>query len=69
MNFGASTTRPVASLAALAPGQTKFVKKSPVSDRCLVLSAGRVKGLLDRAQITEDNITALAIGQEIRSNG
>jgi ribose transport system ATP-binding protein len=36
-----------------------------VSDRCLVLSAGRTKGLLDRAQINEDNITALAIGQEI----
>jgi ABC-type sugar transport system ATPase subunit len=36
-----------------------------VSDRCLVLSAGRIKGLLDRAQMTEDNITALAIGQEI----
>jgi ABC-type sugar transport system ATPase subunit len=36
-----------------------------VSDRCLVLSAGRMKGLLDRAQISEDNITALAIGQEI----
>jgi ABC-type sugar transport system ATPase subunit len=36
-----------------------------VSDRCLVLSAGRTKGLLDRAQISEDNITALAIGQEI----
>ena len=36
-----------------------------VSDRCLVLSAGRMKGLLDRAQINEDNVTALAIGQEI----
>jgi ribose transport system ATP-binding protein len=36
-----------------------------VSDRCLVLSAGRAKGLLNRAQINEDNITALAIGQEI----
>jgi ribose transport system ATP-binding protein len=36
-----------------------------VSDRCLVLSAGGTKGLLNRAQITEDNITALAIGQEI----
>jgi ribose transport system ATP-binding protein len=36
-----------------------------VSDRCLVLSAGRTKGLLDRTQISEDNITALAIGQEI----
>jgi ribose transport system ATP-binding protein len=39
-----------------------------VSDRCLVLSAGRTKGLLDRAQISEDNITALAIGQEIRGD-
>jgi ribose transport system ATP-binding protein len=36
-----------------------------VSDRCLVLSAGQAKGLLDRAQISEDNITALAIGQQI----
>jgi ribose transport system ATP-binding protein len=36
-----------------------------VSDRCLVLSAGQAKGLLDRVQIGEDNITALAIGQEI----
>jgi ABC-type sugar transport system ATPase subunit len=36
-----------------------------VSDRCLVLSAGRAKGLLNRAQIKEDNVTALAIGQEI----
>jgi len=29
------------------------------------LSAGRAKGLLNRAQISEDNVTALAIGQEI----
>lgn len=36
-----------------------------VSDRCLVLSAGRTSGLLDRAQINEDNIIALAIGQRI----
>ena len=36
-----------------------------VSDCCLVLSAGRTKGLLNRAQISENNITALAIGQEI----
>jgi ribose transport system ATP-binding protein len=36
-----------------------------VSDRCLVLGAGRTKGLLDRAHISEHNITALAIGQEI----
>ena len=39
-----------------------------VSDRCLVLSASRTKGLLNRAQISEDNITALAIGQEITGN-
>jgi ribose transport system ATP-binding protein len=36
-----------------------------VSDRCLVLNAGRAKGLLNRAQISEDNVTALAIGQDI----
>jgi len=36
-----------------------------VSHRCLVLSAGQTKGLIDRAQINEDNITALAIGQPI----
>jgi len=36
-----------------------------VSDRCLVLNAGRTKGLLNRVQINEDNVTALAIGQEI----
>ena len=36
-----------------------------VSDRCLVLIAGRTKGVLNRAQINEDNVTALAIGQEI----
>ena len=36
-----------------------------ISDRCLVLSGGRVKGLLDRAQISEENVTALAVGQEI----
>jgi ABC-type sugar transport system ATPase subunit len=39
-----------------------------VSDRCLVLNAGRAKGLLNRAQISEDNLTALAIGQEITGN-
>jgi ABC-type sugar transport system ATPase subunit len=39
-----------------------------VSDRCLVLNAGRAKGLLNRAQISEDNVTALAIGQEITGN-
>ena len=39
-----------------------------VSDRCLVLSAGRAKGLLNRAQIDENNVTALAIGQEITGN-
>ena len=36
-----------------------------VSDRCLVLSAGRTRGLLDRAQINEEKITTLAIGQQI----
>jgi ABC-type sugar transport system ATPase subunit len=36
-----------------------------VSDRCLVLNAGRATGMLNRAQINEDNITALAIGQAI----
>jgi ABC-type multidrug transport system ATPase subunit len=36
-----------------------------VSDRCLVLSSGRMKGLLDRAQINEDNVTALAIGGQV----
>ena len=36
-----------------------------VSDRCLVLSAGRMKGLLNRVRINEDNVTALAIGQEL----
>jgi ABC-type sugar transport system ATPase subunit len=40
-----------------------------VSDRCLVLSAGRAKGVLNRAQINEDNVTALAIGREIIENG
>jgi ribose transport system ATP-binding protein len=39
-----------------------------VSDRCLVLSAGRAKGMLNRAQIDENNLTALAIGQEITGN-
>ena len=40
-----------------------------VSDRCLVLGAGRAKGVLNRAQINEDNVTALAIGREIIENG
>jgi ABC-type sugar transport system ATPase subunit len=40
-----------------------------VSDRCLVLSVGRAKGVLNRAQINEDNVTALAIGREITENG
>jgi ABC-type sugar transport system ATPase subunit len=34
-----------------------------VSDRCLVLSAGRVAGLLEGSQVTEDNILALAVAQ------
>jgi len=33
-----------------------------VSDRCLVLSAGRLSGALRGSQITEDNILACAIG-------
>ncbi len=33
-----------------------------VSDRCLVLSAGRVTGLLQGAQINDDNILACAVG-------
>ena len=36
-----------------------------VSDRCVVFSAGRTKGTLTKEQITEDNITALAIGRGI----
>ena len=39
-----------------------------VSDRCLVLSAGRTAGLLSKEQISEDNITALAIGTRISKN-
>jgi ribose transport system ATP-binding protein len=35
-----------------------------ISDRCLVLSAGKVAGLLGKEEIIEQNITALAIGQE-----
>ncbi len=35
-----------------------------VSDRCLVFSVGRMKGTLAKEQITEDAITALAIGRE-----
>ncbi len=38
-----------------------------VSDRCLVLSAGRASGLLSKEQITEETITALAIGQKAAS--
>jgi ABC-type sugar transport system ATPase subunit len=34
-----------------------------VSDRCLVLSAGRVSGLLEGAQLTEDAILACAVAQ------
>jgi ABC-type sugar transport system ATPase subunit len=36
-----------------------------VSDCCLVLNKGRATGMLNRAQMNEDNITALAIGQAI----
>ena len=39
-----------------------------VSDRCIVLSAGRMAGLLNKEQINEDNITALAIGTRISNN-
>lgn len=36
-----------------------------VSDRCLVLVGGQLKRLLDRPQISEENITSLAIGQAV----
>jgi len=36
-----------------------------VSDRCLVLTAGRMAGLLSKEQLSEENITALAIGTRI----
>jgi ABC-type sugar transport system ATPase subunit len=36
-----------------------------VSDRCMVFSAGRMTGTLAKEQITEDTITALAIGRGI----
>ena len=39
-----------------------------VSDRCIVLNAGRIAGLLNKEQISEDNITALAIGTRISKN-
>jgi ribose transport system ATP-binding protein len=39
-----------------------------VSDRCLVLSAGHIAGLLSKEYISEDNITALAIGTRISKN-
>jgi ribose transport system ATP-binding protein len=39
-----------------------------LSDRCLVLSAGHLAGLLNKEQISEDNITALAIGTRISKN-
>jgi ABC-type sugar transport system ATPase subunit len=35
-----------------------------VSDRCLVLSAGKAAGMLGKEEITEENITTLAIGQK-----
>jgi ribose transport system ATP-binding protein len=50
---------------AIIVSSTDIPELVSISDRCLVLSAGHMKGLLDRAQINEDNITALAIGQEI----
>jgi len=53
---------------AIIVSSTDIPELVSVSDRCLVLSAGRMKGLLDRAQINEANITALAIGQEIRAD-
>jgi ribose transport system ATP-binding protein len=36
-----------------------------VSDRCLVFGAGRMRGVLGKGQITEDSVTALAIGRGI----
>jgi len=36
-----------------------------VSDRCLVFGAGRMKGVLGKGQITEDSVTAMAIGRGI----
>ena len=39
-----------------------------VSDRCLVLSGGRVAGLLTKEQLSEENITALAIGTRLSTN-
>ena len=39
-----------------------------VSDRCIVLNAGRIAGLLNKEQVSEDNITALAIGTRISKN-
>jgi ABC-type sugar transport system ATPase subunit len=36
-----------------------------VSDRCIVFTAGRTKGTLPKEQITEDNVTALAIGSGV----
>ncbi len=36
-----------------------------VSDRCLVLSAGRVTGLLPGEHISEDNILACAVGHAV----
>jgi len=53
---------------AIIVSSTDIPELVSVSDRCLVLNVGRMKGLLDRAQINEDNITALAIGQEIRAD-
>jgi ribose transport system ATP-binding protein len=47
---------------AVMVSSSDFPELVSVSDRCLVLSAGRIAGLLSKQQISEDNITALAIG-------
>ena len=44
---------------AVIVSSTDIPELVSVSDRCLVLSRGRMNGLLDRTQINEDNITAL----------
>jgi ribose transport system ATP-binding protein len=53
---------------AVIVSSTDIPELVSVSDRCLVLSRGRMNGLLDRTQINEDNITALAIGQQITAD-
>ena len=37
-----------------------------ISDRCLVLSGGRVKGVVGKEELTESHVTALAIGRDLR---